>query len=107
MAEQQRIPQHKRAHWIHRKYKHITVERETSYGYGDSFPCLHCRATLERLDLRVNSVYKGEQLSERMICCEIKSIQTLGQKLNSQPKKPCVAISHHTTRRVKKIHNIS
>ena len=80
------------------------MERKTSYGYGDSFPCLHCRQSLERLDLRVISVYEGNRLKERMTSCDIESKQTLGQMLNRQPKKGCVVLSNHMTRRAHQIH---
>ena len=93
--------------YLYRKYKNIHVIRETSYGFGDSFPCEKCRATLERLDLHVISHYKGVETKFRMIECDIKSKKTTGQILNRQPEKPCIAMSNHQTRRAKQIHNFN
>jgi hypothetical protein len=104
-ADKHGVPNHKKSNWIHRKYKNIHVIRETSYGYGDSFPCVKCRATLERLDLHVTSHYQGVETKFRMIECEIKSKKTTGQILNRQPDKACVALRGHETRRSQQIHN--
>ena len=98
------IPRHKVEHWIHRKFKHVTVIRETSYGYGDSFPCQCCRKSLERLDIRVTSVFQGKEISERMTDCKIKSKQTLGQQMKRQPEKGCVVMAGHVTRRTNQYH---
>lgn len=97
------IPSHKVATWIHRKYKNITIVRETSFGLGKSFPCLYCRASLERLDMRVTCVVDA---SEGMQCiriahCDYESKLTTGQMLNNQPVKPCVVQANRLTRRAK------
>ena len=89
------------------KYKYIHVIRETSYGYGDSFPCLKCRASLERLDIRVVSHYNGEEITFRMSDCPIESKYTSGQILNRQPHRACIVQSGHSTRRSQKTHSLN
>lgn len=106
-AQISQVPQHKIAHWIHRKYKHITITRETSYGLGDSFPCQCCRASLERLDLRVLSIYQGNETNERINNCIIPSKITLGQQMKRQPERGCVVISGHVTRRSSMFHKFT
>jgi hypothetical protein len=97
------IQKHKTAAWIHRKYKEITIIRETSYGLGASFPCLYCRQSLERLDLRVRCVVEDKLQCVRISECEIESKLTTGQMLQNQPLKPCVVQSNRCTRRSQKV----
>ena len=96
------IASHKTALWIHRKYKDISIIRETSYGLGSSFPCLYCRASLERLDMRVTCVVEDKLQCVRISDCNIESKLTTGQMLNNQPKKPCTVQSNRRTRRCQK-----
>jgi hypothetical protein len=98
-AKVQGVQKHKTALWIHRKYKEITIIRETSYGLGSSFPCLICRASLERLDMRVNCVFEDKLQCVRITECKYESKLTTGQMLNNQPLKPCVVQSNRCTRR--------
>lgn len=98
-AQSHGIPSHKKSTWIHRKYKHITIIRETSMGLGKSFPCLYCRASLERLDMRVTCVINEEMECVRIAYCEHESKLTTGQMLQNQPIKPCVVQANRLTRR--------
>ena len=86
-------------HWIHRKYKDITIERNTSLGPGTSFPCIYCRRSLELLDMRVRCTWNNELTCVRISESEIASKFTTGQKMNTQPRKPCVIQSLNFTRR--------
>ena len=98
-AQEKKIQNHKIAHWIHRKFKHITIERETSYGPGISFPCLYCRSSLERLDMRVTCFVDNKVQCVRISDTEYISKLTTGQMLKNEPVKPCVVQSCRTTRR--------
>lgn len=99
-AKTKGIQNHKIATWIHRKYKNITIVRETVFGLGKSFPCLYCRASLERLDMRVTCVVEDKMECVRIAYCDYESKLTTGQMLKNQPLKPCVVQSCRTTRRV-------
>ena len=100
-AKTKGIPSHKVATWIHRKYKNITIVRETSFGLGKSFPCLYCRASLERLDMRITCVVEPSYGLQciRISECEYESKLTTGQMLHHQPVKPCVVQANRLTRR--------
>ena len=88
--------------WIHRKYKDITIERNTSLGPGTSFPCVFCRRSLEQLDMRVRCTLDNETQCVRISESDVESKYTTGQKLNLQPRKPCVIQSLNFTRRAYK-----
>lgn len=97
------IASHKISTWIHRKYKDISIIRETSYGLGASFPCLACRASLVKLDFRITCVVNDELQCVRISDCIYESKQTTGQMLKNQPLKPCVVQSNRLTRRSQQI----
>lgn len=42
---------HKFTDWVHRKYGHLIVYRNTVYGNGISLPCVMCRKIIERYDI--------------------------------------------------------
>jgi len=90
---------HEFASWTHRKYNTIKIERQTSIGLGTCFPCVFCRRSLERLDMRVVCMVEGDVRRVRLSDCEIESKLTTGQKLKTQPVKPCVVKSLVFTRR--------
>lgn len=96
------IAAHKVSTWIHRKFKHITIIRETSFGLGKSFPCVYCRSSLERLDMRVTCVVETEMECVRIAYCDYESKLTTGQMLQNQPIKPCMVQSNRHTRRANK-----
>lgn len=96
------VPSHKVGAWIHRKFKNITIIRETAFGLGKSFPCIYCRASLERLDMRVTCVVENQLECVRIAYCDYESKMTTGQMLNNQPVKPCVVQSNRLTRRANK-----
>lgn len=98
-AQTHGIPPHKVSTWIHRKYKNITIIRETAFGLGKSFPCLYCRASLERLDMRVTCVIEDKLECIRISECNHESKLTTGQMLQNQPVKPCVVQAKRQTRR--------
>ena len=102
-AKTKGVQNHKIALWIHRKFKDITILRETSYGLGSSFPCLYCRSSLERLDMRVTCFVENKLQCIRIATCDIESKMTTGQMLQNQPIKPCVVQSNRCTRRVQKV----
>ena len=99
-AERKGVKQHNKAKWIHRKYNKITIERETSLGMGNSFPCIYCRNSLEMLDMRVTCYVDNEVKCIRITECAYESKYTTGQLLNNQPRKPCVVKSSRLTRRM-------
>ena len=93
------VRRHKIVQWIHRKFKKITIERNTSLGAGTSFPCVYCRRSLELLDMRVKCTWNNEMACVRISESDIESKYTTGQKMNTQPLKPCIIQSLHNTRR--------
>ena len=99
------ISNHKTSTWIHRKYKNITIIRETSYGLGTSFPCIFCRSSLEKLDMRVTCMVDNKMQCIRISDCKHESKQTTGQMLNTQPLKPCTVQANRDTRRAKQTQN--
>lgn len=107
-AKKNGIASHKTVSWIHRKFNQITIVRETSYGLGASFPCIFCRSSLERLDMRINCVVDNKLQCIRIAESQYESKYTTGQMLQNQPAKPCIVQSNRCTRRSKKemkLHN--
>lgn len=99
-AEKNGVKKENTVKWIHRKYKNITIERYTSNGIGNSFPCIFCRKSLEMLDMRVTCYVDEEFQCVRIKDSEYKSKYTTGQMLKNQPRKPCVVQSSRLTRRL-------
>lgn len=88
--------------WIHRKFKNMTIVRETSLGLGNSFPCIYCRSTLEKLDIRVTCFVDDEVRCVRISETCYESKKTTGQILKNQPERTCMAQSSRQTRRTYK-----
>ena len=42
---------HQFSEWVHRKYGHLIISRNTTYGAGISMPCVLCRKMIERYDI--------------------------------------------------------
>ena len=99
-ADRKGVKPQNKVRWIHRKYNNITIERYTSQGIGNSFPCVYCRKSLEMLDMRVTCYVDNEVRCIRINECEYESKYTTGQLLNNQPKKPCEVKSSRMTRRM-------
>ena len=51
---------HQFSEWVHRKYGHLIIYRNTVYGAGVSLPCGLCRKVIERYDI-CWMAYDGEE----------------------------------------------
>lgn len=43
---------HQFTEWLHRKYGELIITRDTCYGPGNSLPCVLCRKTIEKSNVK-------------------------------------------------------